>query len=326
MSLIVQREDIARLEPEWRDLLGRCPRRSVFLSPAWLKCWWDEFEGGRELMLLAVRDGSELVGVAPLMREGASLTFAGDTEVFDYMDFVCRSGREHAVVEAVLRSLSEEPWETVALWALPEDSPTLAALQEVCPVLSLTVEQELEDVCPQMALPAGWDAYLAGLRKKDRHELRRKLRRLHEAGDVQLEVVDTPGGIDASMDEFIHLHTVSRHVKAGFMTERMQRFFRAAVASLAADGLAEMLFLRLSGVRVAAVLCFRGDAGPLVYNSGYDPTYRELAVGLMSKALAVRRAIEAGYTRFDFLRGAEPYKQDLGAEDFYVYRCVIHRA
>ena len=49
-------------------------------------------------------------------------------------------------------------------------------------------------------------------------------------------------------------------------------------------------------------------------------------VGLLSKALALQRAIEQGLTRFDFLRGPEPYKYDLGARDLAVHRCVIRRA
>jgi len=89
--------------------------------------------------------------------------------------------------------------------------------------------------------------------------------------------------------------------------------------------IAEELDLTLDRVRVAAVLCFRAEEELLLYNSGYDPAYAGLSVGLLSKALALRRAIEEGRRRFDFLRGAEPYKYDLGAENLNVYRCIIRR-
>src|SRR5947209_4289320 len=84
MALTVAREDLAALEPEWREILPRCSYAPVFLSPAWLRTWWGEFGAGRELMLLSVRDDQRLAGVVPLMREGARLSFAGDTEVCDY--------------------------------------------------------------------------------------------------------------------------------------------------------------------------------------------------------------------------------------------------
>ncbi|GAF83875.1 unnamed protein product, partial [marine sediment metagenome] len=137
----VQREELERLEPEWRALLPRTAANNVFVSPTWLRVWWQEFGADRELLLLSVRRRGELVGVAPLMRDGAQtggrlpdrLCFAGDTQVCDYMDVVAAPGEEEAVLSAVLRSLGEEPWQELALWAVPEGSPTLDALKAAAP-------------------------------------------------------------------------------------------------------------------------------------------------------------------------------------------------
>ena len=329
MALTVRREELARLEPEWRALLARCPAAPVFQSPVWLQTWWEEFGSDRELLLLSVRDDGELVGVAPLMRSGGHLAFAGDTEVCDYMDFTCAAGSASGgLLSAVLWSLSEEPWADLTLWAMREDSPALGALPAACAQMGLELQVEPEDVCPQIGLPSGsggWEEYLAGLDKKDRHELRRKLRRLPQAGEPELEVLQAPAEVEAGLDDFLRLHTASRAEKAAFMTEQMARFFRRLVVALAEEALVEMTFLKLSGKRVATVLCFRGDGETLLYNSGYDPEYAGFSVGLLSKALALQRAIEMGQTRFDFLRGAEPYKYDLGARDLSVYRCIIRR-
>jgi len=84
--------------------------------------------------------------------------------------------------------------------------------------------------------------------------------------------------------------------------------------------------LELEGKRVAALFCFEDDEELLLYNSGYDPQYAHLSVGLLSKATCLRGAIEAGKQRFDFLRGCEPYKYDLGGKDLPVYRCLIKKS
>ncbi len=325
MGHAVQREELERLEPEWRALLPRTSANKVFVSPTWLRVWWQEFGGGRELLLLSVRREGELVGVAPLMRDGDRLCFAGDTQICDYMDMVAAAGEEEAVLFAVLRSLGEEPWRELALWAVPEGSPTLDALKAAAPALRLHVDIEQEDVCPRLDLPATWDEYLAGLGKKDRHELRRKLRKLSQGGEVCLEAIAHPADVEAALDDFLRLHR-SRADKAAFMTEEMERFFRVVVAALAAEAQVELIFLALGGVRVAAVLCFCDGDESLLYNSGYDPDYAYLSVGLLSKALALRKAIEEGKRRFDFLRGPEPYKYDLGATDRPVYRCTVSRS
>jgi CelD/BcsL family acetyltransferase involved in cellulose biosynthesis len=325
MNLAVQREELDHLEREWSELVPRGVQPRVFVSPRWLREWWAEFAGDRELILLSVRDGGDLVGVAPLMRDGTRLTFAGDTEICDYMDITAKTGAEKGILAAVLRSLGEEPWDELVLWAVPDNSPTMAALPSVCGDLGLSLDVNFEDVCPRVSLPDSWEEYLAGLNKKDRHELRRKLRKLPQGGTVALEVWTTPGDVEAALDDFLRLHGAARSDKAAFMTERMSAFFRRIVCALAGDGLVELTFLTLDGVRVAAVLCFKEDDVLLLYNSGYDPAYAGLSVGLLSKALALRRAIEQGVKCFDLLRGAEAYKYDLGAENLNVNRCVIRR-
>ena len=323
--LAVTREELAALEPEWRELLASRPagHATIFQSPTWLRTWWDGFGEGRELMLLSVRDEGRLVGVVPLMREGARLSFAGDTEVCDYMDVPCTPGREAELLAALFRSLGEEPWEELSLWAVREDSPCLAALPVVTAELGLAVTSDVEDVCPQIALPADFEEYVSSLDKKDRHELRRKLRKLPQAGDVELEVIESPASAEAALDDFLWMMRESRADKSDFMTPQMESFFRKLVVSLAADGLIEMIFLKLAGKRTAAVLCFRAGDESLLWNSGYDPSFSQFSVGLLSKALALQRAIEQGKTRFDFLRGHERYKYELGAQDLNVHKVLI---
>jgi CelD/BcsL family acetyltransferase involved in cellulose biosynthesis len=326
MGIVVQRESLGAVEQEWRDLLPSSPNSRVFLSPVWLRTWWESFGGGREMLLLSAREDGRLVGIVPLMRDGASLTFAGNTKVCDYMDFPCIPGREAALLSAVFRSLGEEPWDELRLWAMREDSAVLAALPPACADLGLRFEKEQEDVCPQVELPAGWDAYLASLEKKHRHELKRKLRKLPQAGDVELAVLESPEEIERAMDSFLWMLRQSRSDKAAFMTEQMEGFFRRLIPALAAEGLAKMVLLKLGGKRAAAVVCFRSDGETLLYNSGYDPAYSAFSVGLLSKVLTLQRAIGQGVSRFDFLRGHERYKYELGAKDLAVYRVTIRRA
>src|SRR3972149_168252 len=109
MGYTVQRE---ALEPafneEWRALLPRASMNKVFASPTWMRVWWQEFGAGRELILLSVRRDGELAGVAPLMRDGDRLCFAGDTQVCDYMDIVAAPG--DAVSCASCPRVGKYPW------------------------------------------------------------------------------------------------------------------------------------------------------------------------------------------------------------------------
>ena len=326
MSYSVTREDMASLEGPWQALLPQGGGKAVFCAPLWLKTWWEEFHGGRELLLLGVREEGRLVGVAPFMREDDRLLLAGDTNVCDYMDVVAVEGAEEGVLDAVLRAVGEEPWSELILWGVPDYSPTLDVLPRLAPSLGYALSVEREGVCPRVSLPADWEEYLAGLGRKDRHELRRKLRRLFRSGDVLFHDCVTALDVESHLDDFLRQHVASRHEKALFMTEQMTRFFRRMTMNLTEQGLIRLFCLEVNGVRGASVLCFDSGDELLLYNSGYDPSMSSLAVGLLSKALTLRQAIEEGKRCFDFLRGAEAYKYDLGGKDMEVHRCILRRS
>src|SRR5262249_60696237 len=127
---------------------------------------------------------------------------------------------------------------------------------------ALACRVEREERCPVIELPASWDDSLPRLSGKDRHELRRKLRRA-DGSRPRIEVARTPAGISAFMDSFLALHRKSKVGKARFMDEPMERFFRESGAELAAAGWAALWLLWLRGRPAAALFClgFRGPAG-----------------------------------------------------------------
>ena len=307
------------------DLLRRREERPVFLHPAWLRCWLSEFGAGCEACFCAVSDDG-LLGVAPLMRTDDRLTFVGDGSICDFMDLVVDEARRDEGYAALWRQICAEEWSELDLWGLMAASPTRAVVADLARGAGYEVEEEVEAVAPRLALPATWDGYLASLSKKDRHELRRKIRRLFESGGaVELEVLSEQRDVVAAMDTFLELHTRSRQDKTDFMTEEMAVFFRRMASALAAEGLVRLFLLRINARPAAAVLCFDAGSYLYMYNSGYDPAFAGLSVGLVSKALCLRWAIENGKKGLDFLRGDEPYKYDFGAKDQQIYRLRVRR-
>jgi CelD/BcsL family acetyltransferase involved in cellulose biosynthesis len=91
--------------------------------------------------------------------------------------------------------------------------------------------------------------------------------------------------------------------------------FRSAAAALHAQGLLQVGMLRLNGNPAAGLICLRGPAGPMTWATGYDEQYKASSPGIVTFAMTIRRAIECGSRRIDFLRGQYPYKYSLGAKD-----------
>jgi CelD/BcsL family acetyltransferase involved in cellulose biosynthesis len=319
-------EALDELAEDWKRLLGETSCRWPFLQPTWLQVWWSEFPISGKLLLLGVRDGERLVGVAPLIHDANRLSFAGDASICDYMDIIAARGREPEVLDSVLRYAEALTWCRFELWGIRADSPTLPALRSLADRYGLHLDVEPEAVCPRVSLPATWDDYLTSLGKKDRHELRRKLRRFFEAShDSRHYVLSTVEDIRDGLDDFFRLHRISRQDKAEFMTPQMEHFFRVMAESLAKEDLLRLFYLEVDGRRVASVFAFDCGNELWLYNSGYDPMFASVSVGLVSKAIVLREAIEEGKRCYDLLRGRESYKYDLGARDLEVVRCTLSR-
>jgi CelD/BcsL family acetyltransferase involved in cellulose biosynthesis len=199
----------------------------------------------------------------------------------------------------------------------------MTALVSIARDRGYKVDTTQEDVNVEMDLPPGWDAYLESLSSKQRHEVRRKIRRLNEAGNIQYRSVTDSAAIPAAMDTFFKMFVESRRDKADFLTEKRKEFFDLLMKNLAEEKLLKLGILELDGKPVAQIICFDYGDCLYLYNSGYAPEYVSLSAGLISKVLAIKDSIEQGKKKFDFLKGPETYKYHLGGKEVPLYRCLI---
>jgi len=297
---------------------------SVFVLPGWLKVWWQSFGNGAELYLRTVRQGEEIIGIAPLFIRDKTAALIGSADVCDYLDFVLAHDREEEFFSVLLDDLIEQGVSNLDLGPLRPDSTVLNYLVAIARNRNYPVLCQEEGVSVELDLPATWDEYLALLAAKQRHELKRKLRRLEEAGSVAYRCLEVnPLQVDGFMDTFLRLFALSWEEKAEFMTPRRESFFRSLAKAMAEAKLLRFGVLELNAVTVAVIMGFDYNDTMYLYNSAYDPDYRGLSVGLLSKALCIKASIERGRRRWDFLKGGEPYKYQLGGSEIPLYRCEI---
>jgi CelD/BcsL family acetyltransferase involved in cellulose biosynthesis len=169
----------------------------------------------------------------------------------------------------------------------------------------------LEAVCPRIELPGDFETYIASLTKHERHEVRRKMRHVEAAGDVAYESV-TGQDVMPRFGQFLDLMRASRADKDEFLSDQRVAFFEELATTFGDLGIARLGTFTLDGRAIAMVFCFEDETTTYLYNSGYDPEFAPLAVGLLSKVYAIRDSISRGKRTFDFLRGDEEYKHHLG--------------
>lgn len=316
-------EDFHSLSSYWREPQSHLKWDCPFMVPPWLEVWWQEFGSLADLYLCAVRAGDAVLGIAPLQIRDNEACFIGSEDVCDFLDFVITPGGEHDFFETLLDDLKQRGITRLNLGPLRPESGTLRHLVGMAKQRAYEVSCATEDVSLELRLPPTWEEYLGMLNGKQRHEVRRKLRRLREKGDVHYRTVEGSEAVEEVIDLFLMFFRESREDKRGFLTTKKESFFRSLARAMAQDLILKIGILELDTKPVAAIMCFYYNNTVYLYNSGYDPQYRSLSTGLISKILCIKDSIEQGKRKFDFLKGAEEYKYRLGAEEVYLKRCQI---
>ena len=323
MSYVLTVESFDSLTPCWANRGNRLNWSSIFVLPPWLKVWWQVFGSGAELYLRALRQSDKIIGFAPLMINKETAYFIGSANVCDYLDFVIARGMERDFFDVLLNDLKAKDIKHLDLRSLRPDSTVLTDLVGTAQNRGYEVICQPEDVSLEVDLPSTWEEYLATLDKKQRHEVRRKLRRLWETGNIEHHCLQLGHEVEDYVGTFLELFQLSREEKAEFMTAQMESFFRSLAKVMAEAGLLRFGVIELDAQPVAMTMGFDYDDSHYLYNSAYDPQFNYLSVGLLCKVLCLKESIEKGKKKWDFLKGDETYKYQLGGREVPLYSCHI---
>ena len=330
--------ELLKLEKEWNDLLQESASHVPFLSHEYVSAWWQglgggEWKRGELYVVIAREERGELVGIAPLfltdnLQGEPALMLLGSIEISDYLDFIARPEDLPAFLEAVLTHLATQQFpgsQLLDLYNFLEGSPSLPALQAAAEKLGWNFSPVPLQHCPYIPLPVDWEKYLCGIDKKQRHEIRRKMRRADEY-DLPLKwyIAQDGNALDHEVDEFLKLMANDAD-KAKFLTPEMRAQMHAIVRAAHQAGWLQLAFIEVNGEKAAGYLNFDYMNHIWVYNSGLDFRFGELSLGWVLLAHLLEWAIEHKRTSFDFMRGDEQYKYRFGAIDRRVMRLLLRK-
>ncbi|MBW2201601.1 MAG: GNAT family N-acetyltransferase [Deltaproteobacteria bacterium] len=295
----------------------------LFVLPVWLKAWWEIFGDHKAPEIMAGYQNGKLIGIAPLRVEEETARFIGGEDVCDYQDAILSPEPHPDFFKTLLSHLKTSGVRYLELGDLRPESRLLREMPELAARMGYTVCSDQAAFSYEIPLPKTWESYLQMLNGKQRHEIRRKTRRLNEAGNIRFRVMSRPDEISEAMNLFFSMFRASRPDKTEFLTDQMASFFLLVAKRMARHGFLRMLFLEIDQVPAAGVMCFDFNDTVYLYNNGFNPRFGNLSVGLLGKVYSIRDSIERGRRTYDLLKGDEAYKKRLGGTPVPLYRLKI---
>jgi CelD/BcsL family acetyltransferase involved in cellulose biosynthesis len=322
------------LGPErWDQLVARSAVPSPFMRWAWHHAWAESVpphEADNSFVVALYGAAGSIEALVPLaLRQmhfrrtrarvlGWAITDLGAP---DHLDIPLIPGTS---LDPVLALVEELPWDIMLLDRVTEGAAGVAELSRSLRRLGISVGWNATVACPYLELPADWDTYLASLSASRRQSIRRRERMLERQHTIAVTDYG-PDRLEEGWRMLQRLHA-QRWSGGGILKEpQLDRLLRRFTWDLAARDEVWLVTLDLDGEPAAAWYGFVWNDTVYFYQSGRDPRWESASVGLVLMAAMIRRAIERGYRRFDFLRGTEAYKRSWTSTERLNYTVTAFR-
>jgi CelD/BcsL family acetyltransferase involved in cellulose biosynthesis len=300
MPEILEINDISALEPyrqPWHRLLAETRGASFFQTPEWLETYWKYYGAEQKLRLLIVLDGGEPCGIVPLCvaREQTKL---GRLRVLtyplhDWGSFYGPIGRDTtASLTLAMQHVAHtrRDWELIDFRYVAGDSVDVARTPAALEAAGIAARESFWKETALVDMTMGWEQYWASRESKVRNNLRRHLKRIAEAGQVEL-VRHRPLGAaqddcDPRYDLYDQCVAVAKISWQGTSVNGttlshpgVRDYFREMHAVAARLGCLDMNLLTVNGQAI-------GFGYNYIYNGmlegiriGYDPQYAKAGAG-----------------------------------------------
>jgi CelD/BcsL family acetyltransferase involved in cellulose biosynthesis len=324
---IASLDALERAQEEWDKFLFSSEQNCIFLTQEWFYSWWKSFSEDKSLEILVFTDeNKDIAGIAPFLIKDKNIRFIASHEVSDYCDFIAKKEKKREFYENLVDYLkmNYSEVERIELINVKQSSPTLSFLPRLAESHGFSYTCQEIEVAPVLSLPASYEGYLDLLDKRNRHELRRKLKRVESLDKIRTLKITDPQELKIHTEGFIKLHQNSSPSKGKFwQKEGMTGFFRELIYRFSLKGWIELRLLLYGKKAIAALLNFSFFDRLYFYNSTFDKEYAWYSPGLFLFHQSLREAIQEQKREADFLRGDEKYKYNFGAKDNKIYQILL---
>jgi CelD/BcsL family acetyltransferase involved in cellulose biosynthesis len=323
IEIVIKEDEFKALAQEWNALLEQSASNTLTLTHEWMTTWWEVFSEGRELYILLVKDGVELIGIAPMLKRTVQhygvLPFrrieflaSGEEEAdeicSDYLDFILLRGRETEVLDFILRYIYEKDtdWDEILLTDLAGDSVNLPFVKAFCENSGIRMQQVRQEIAVFLPLTKSFAEIVGNLSSNFRRKIRQDWKAFKAYGG-EFRLINSLDNLEEGFAALVELHQarwLSRGETGVFSSKKFTRFHRLFARKAIANDWLRLYVARKDGKPIAAIYNFVHNNKVHYYQSGFKHEDSGLhSPGVLAQAYAIENAIEAGFNEFDFLKG-----------------------
>ena len=317
ITIVNSIDQMQNLAESWNDLLLRSQSNTIFLTWEWQFSWAECFiNSARELFILTIRRGNELVGIAPwyihkteyLGLPLKQIEFLGARETdSDYLDVIIKRGMEKEVTLSIYDFLfSKVPsrWDCFMLRDIPADSLFLLHFLTKIEEEGKYAEITQSSFCPIVKLPRTTDDYLLGLSPNRRQQFKRHLRVLNRENHIEHRSFLSKD-IPLNLNRFFSLY----QEKKDDGSDNLKRFLERFVSKCKDKNWVQIDFMTANNNDIASLLHLHYHGTLSMYLMAIDKTFNpKISIGNLLVGLSIQRSINQGDSFYDFLKGTEHYK------------------
>lgn len=300
----------------------------------WLGSWCSAYQSQYQLHILSVKRDGEPIAFVPWCIEkriglGRTLQFLGSGKACsDHLSLLVREEDMHEVCDTIASWLADENqclesdlpkhlvWDAIELIGVDKTDDRINCLVDSMRLKGLEVEQTDGSGCYVIDVPDAWEDYIKLRSKSGRREIRQSQRNIDD-GTIAVRTIESEDDLDQTWEQFKTLHQ-SRREAAGttgcFDHPPFGDFLRKAASELLKSDMLRLIVASADGVPIATQFSLVDDSCWYFYQSGMAPEMSHLRPGLSVFCHTIRETIQSGRSRFDMLRGDEPYKLRWRAE------------
>jgi len=314
----------------WNALLARGPVDFPMVRHEWIAAWLDAFAPAAEPIVLVALDRSGApAGMAPFLEErrrGIVRLLAPANDHSCRFEWALGADVSGAVAALWTHLRDRLRWDALLLRDVPRDGPTSTLLEPLA-----RADRHLTGRWESLRsphIPLGGGAAEDRTSAKFRSNLRRRVRKLEEAGAVALRRSDAPADVEAALADFLALEARGWKGERGTAIAQdpaLVAFYSRMAHDAAVRGALAMRSLLLDGRPVAVHLGLVHRGVYYLPKTAYDESLAQASPGQLLQREVLAECEAHGLAGFDFLGPDMEWKRDWAPRHaphdwLYVYR------